>query len=316
MKKITKALVIIFLGFITVLALILIFFGHRDIPIQKLKAKYATPPSLFMTLNGMEVHYRDEGNTQGEIPIVLIHGTGASLHTFDIWTEYLKKDYRVIRMDLPAYGLTGPFPNSNYSIEHYVEFIETFLSSLEIEHCIIAGNSLGGAIAWNVALKHPNLVDKLVLINSSGYPSKAKSVPIAFKIAKLRPVNQIFTFITPRFMAKASLNNVYVDRSKISKELVDRYFELSLREGNRQAFIDRIGIKGDTTAYKNISSIQQRTLILWGEQDELIPLINATRFHDDLKNDTLVIINGSGHVPMEECPEQSVKALISFLNSK
>ena len=302
------------LRFFALLLLIILLFGHRDIPLHELQSKYATAPSLFMPLDGMEVHYRDEGNCQDPTPLVLIHGTGSSLHTFDAWTSQLIPTYRVIRMDLPGYGLTGPFPHRDYSTENYLTFLKHFLDKLAIEHCVLAGNSLGGGIAWQFALAYPHMVDKLVLIDAGGYPSRAKRIPIAFKVATWRPINRIFTFITPRFMAKASLENVYADKSKISKSLVDRYFELNLREGNRQAFIDRIGVQRDTTVYRNISRIQQKTLILWGDQDQLIPVANAYRFQQDLPNDTLVILKNVGHVPMEEDPGQSVNALMTFLN--
>ncbi len=314
MKRSNKIALYILGIILSLLILIVLLFGHRDIPLDKLKAKYAPAPSLFMALDGMQVHVRDEGNAQDSIPIVLIHGTGASLHTFEAWTLELKRDHRVVRMDLPGYGLTGPFPHRDYSMDRYVEFVLHFLESMQIDQCVLAGNSLGGGIAWRFALAHPDRVDKLVLIDAGGYPSESKSVPIAFRIARLQGINRIFTFITPKFLARSSLKNVYVDKTKVSKELVDRYFELSLREGNRGAYLDRMGLKRDSAIHEKIKTISQPTLILWGERDELIPVENATRFHADLPNDTLVILPNAGHVPMEESPEESLEALISFLN--
>ena len=142
----------------------------------------------------MDVHYRDEGNPKHSVPIVLLHGTGASLHRFDDWTAKLKHDYRVVRMDLPAYGLTGPFPDRNYSIDNYVDFLEHFLTARGIKKCILAGNSLGGSIAWNFTIKYPEMVDKLILIDAAGYPTQAKSIPLAFQIARVPVVNKLFTF--------------------------------------------------------------------------------------------------------------------------
>ena len=289
--------------------------GYRDIPLEDLKAKYATSPSSFISVNGMDVHFRDEGDATDSIPIVLIHGTAASLHTFNDWTAQLKQDYRVVRMDLPAYGLTGPFPNRNYSIDNYVDFIVDFLDSLEIKKCVLGGNSLGGGIAWVFTSKYPEMVDKLILIDASGYPSEAKSVPLAFRIAQIPLVKNLFTFITPRFVVKTSIENVYADKTKISEELVDRYFELALREGNRQAFIDKFEVPTNLIAHNNIKLIEQRTLILWGEKDLLIPVEKAYKFHQDLPNDTLVILSNVGHVPMEESPNQSLEAVLSFLKN-
>jgi pimeloyl-ACP methyl ester carboxylesterase len=178
----------------------------------------------------------------------------------------------------------------------------------------LAGNSLGGNIAWNFTSEYPNMVKELILIDAAGYPTKSKSVPIAFEIAQIPIIQNIFKFITPRFVAKASVKNVYKDKSKVTEELVDRYFELALRKGNREAFVDRFKVKSDSIAYQKIKFINHRTLIMWGEDDELIPSEMAHRFHNDLPNDKLVILENVGHVPMEESPKKSLNAVIEFLN--
>lgn len=291
-------------------------FGYRDIPLADLKEKYAQYPSLFVNIDDMLVHYRDEGKATDSIPIVLIHGTGSSLHTFNDWTNSLKDKHRVVRMDLPGYGLTDPFPKSNYAIDNYIKFIKQFLDKIGVKKCIIGGNSLGGHIAWRYTLAHNKSVHKLLLIDASGYPNKAKSSPLAFKIAKTPILKNIFTFITPKFIARSSIENVYYDKSKVTNELANRYFELTLLEGNRQAFIDRFSVNNSSESYKKIPTILQPTLVLWGDQDLLIPVENAKRFHQDLPNDTLVILKNTGHVPMEESPYSSLKAIESFLNQK
>jgi len=311
-NKIVK-ITLLCLGFL--MLLVSVFFGYRDISLEELKEKYAPAPSAFISVNGMEVHYRDEGQARDSIPIVLIHGTGSSLHTFDGWTSQLIIDHRVVRMDLPAYGLTGPFPHRTYSIDNYVVFLKDFLTSMGIKKCILAGNSLGGGIAWRFTYEFPEMVEELILIDASGYPAEAESVPVAFKVAQMPVVKNVFTFITPRFLAKASVENVYADKSKVTDKLVDRYFELTLREGNRQAFVDRLNMSTDKISFEKIKLIQKRTLILWGEKDKLIPLKMAHRFHNDLQNDTLVILKGVGHIPMEESPNQSLEPVMSFLKN-
>jgi pimeloyl-ACP methyl ester carboxylesterase len=312
MKFLKKLLKISVISTALIVVFISVFFGYKAIPLDKLKAKYAPSPSAFTSLDGMNVHYRDEGNKADTIPIVLIHGTSSSLHTFEGWTSKLKKSHRVIRMDLPGFGLTGPFPHRNYTIEHYVDFINHFLEVKDIKHCVLAGNSLGGNIAWRFAVKYSNKIDKLVLIDASGYPLHSKSVPIAFRLAKVPVLNNILTFITPRFMAKASIENVYADKSKVTESLVDRYFELTLRKGNRQALVDRMKMPGNTDTLQ-IKNIHKPTLILWGDKDFLIPLDNALKFHRDLPNDTLVILKNAGHVPMEENPDESLAVFTAFL---
>jgi pimeloyl-ACP methyl ester carboxylesterase len=293
----------------------IIIFSHRDIPLDDLKIKYANSNSSFVAVNKMDVHFRDEGVQTDTIPIVLIHGTGASLHTFNSWSDRLKKSNRVIRVDLPAYGLTGPFPDENYTMANYTAFLKDFLIALNIKQCVLAGNSLGGAIAWNFTLEQPSMVTKLILINASGYPIASKSVPIAFSLAKIPVINKLLTFITPRFLVRSSVENVYFDNSKVTDLVVERYFNLTLRAGNRKAFVDRLKIPKDTSTHKNIKNIQQPTLILWGAEDLLIPVENAYKFQEDLPNNTLVILENTGHTPMEESPLESLAPVISFLKT-
>ena len=314
MNYLIKSLKILF-SFIIILTIgAFILFFHRDISLDKLKLKYANIQSSFISVKNIDIHYRDEGNQTDSIPIILIHGTGASLHTFDDWTNKLKYSKRVIRLDLPAYGLTGPFVDRDYSILNYTSFLKEFLETLDIKQCIIAGNSLGGEIAWNFALEKPDIVKKLILINSGGFPSFSKSVPIAFRLAQTPVINKVVRFITPFFIVKSSVENVFFDKSKVTDSLVERYFDLCLREGNRQAFIDRLGI-GKRNNYINISNIKQPTLILWGADDLLIPVENAYKFQNSLPNNKLVILENSGHVPMEENPFESIKHVIEFLNT-
>ena len=315
MNYLTKILKIILSLIVLLIVAIILMFGHRDIPLDDLKIKYANSNSSFVAVNKMDVHFRDEGVQTDTIPIVLIHGTGASLHTFNAWSDRLKKSHRVIRMDLPAYGLTGPFPDENYTMANYTAFLKDFLIALNIKQCVLAGNSFGGAIAWNFTLEQPSMVTKLILIDASGYPIASKSVPIAFSLAKIPVINKLLSFITPRFLVRASVENVYFDSSKVTDLVVERYFNLTLRAGNRKAFVDRLKTPKDTSTYNNIKYIQQPTLILWGSQDLLIPVENAYKFQEDLPNNTLVILENTGHTPMEESPLESLAPVLNFLKT-
>lgn len=314
MRRLKKIFKILVLSLALLVLGVVLLFGYSDIPLDELKSRYTNEASAFIDVDGMQVHYRDEGAKSDSIPLVLIHGTGSSLHTFDDWTMNLKSKHRVIRMDLPGYGLTGPFPSRDYSMESYINFIHSFLKALDINTCILGGNSLGGGITWRFTLEHPDMVDKLILIDASGYPVEAKSRPIAFQLAEIPVIKQLFTYITPRSVAKSSIENVYADKSKVSDSLVDRYFELTLREGNRQAFVDRLAVDHQSDDYHRIPSIQQPTLILWGDKDELIPVSMAQNFHRDVPNNTLMILKNVGHVPMEEAPYESLEAVLLFLD--
>ena len=317
MKLLIKALKYLFIFILTIIVGLSALYWKSDIPLETLKEKYANSDSKFIEVDGMSVHYRVEGLAQDSIPLVLLHGTGASLHTWDGWVNALKTERKIIRLDLPAYGLTGPNPTSDYSQEFYASFINDFLTKLGVKKCIIAGNSLGGSIGWNFAVKYPEKVSKMILVDAGGYPMKSKSVPIAFQVAGLPVIKNLFKYVTPRSIVQKSIENVYADKSKVTEVLVDRYFELSLRNGNRQAFIDRMsefrnkGIVNVKTA--KIKDLLMPTLIIWGEKDLLIPLEVGENFHADLPNDTLVVFKNLGHTPMEEDAAKTVAVVKEFL---
>jgi pimeloyl-ACP methyl ester carboxylesterase len=310
-KRLFKAALV---AVVVLVAATFALFGYRDRTVEELSPKYAQPPSAFMQVESTSAHYRDEGTSTERLPIVLLHGTSSSLHTFDAWAERLSTQRRVLRVDLPGFGLTGPFPDRDYSIQHYVHWLHAFLQQSNVTHFVLVGNSLGGNIAWNYVARYPDSVDKLILIDSSRYPIAAQSTPLAFRLAQTPVLKHGLKWITPRFMAQSSVINVYADSSKVTDPLIDRYFELTLRAGNRQALGDRFKSQSppDTSLIK---AIQQPTLILWGAQDRLTPLELAHRFHEDLPNSQLVVLENTGHVPMEESPQESLQAVLSFLGS-
>jgi pimeloyl-ACP methyl ester carboxylesterase len=316
--RLLKSINYLMLGLIlcTLIGLILGYQGN--IPLETLKSKYALLPSKFVEIDGLQVHYREEGVPRADsIPLVLIHGTGASLHTWDGWVDTLKNDFRLVRLDLPAYGLTGPNATNEYPMEYYVAFLHQFLQKLGIRQCYLAGNSLGGAVAWQYALKYPKNLAKLILIDAAGYPLYSKSIPIAFRIARMPLLKHAIKYVTPRFMAASSVKNVYADATKVTPELINRYWELTLRDGNRAAFVARLNQNTTTEDnWKNIHTITVPTLIQWGQHDALIPLDIAKRFQEDLANDTLIVYSNAGHVPMEEIPVQTANDARVFLKKK
>ena len=285
---------------------------YSDIPVEDLKNEYANEHSQFIEVDEMNVHYRDEGEG---FPIVLIHGTAASLHTWDAWTDELKKTNRVIRMDLPAFGITGPNKNADYSLKAYTNFIHTFLFKLGLERFHIVGNSLGGNIAWNYAADHPDMVEKLILVDASGLPTN-KQPPAIFKMAKTPVLSSLFLYVTPKFLIKKNIEEVYEDDSKITEDLITRYHKMALRAGNRKAFIDRAKTDFKLDASVNLDklkSIQTPTLLIWGAKDNWIPLDNGKRMDSIMVNSQLKVLENSGHVPMEENPIESLKLMNEFL---
>ena len=274
-----------------------IFIVRPDMPVNTLIAKYADDASRFTAVGGMKVHYKDEG--AGPV-VVLLHGTGASLHTWDGWTGVLKHDFRVVRMDLPAFGLTGPAPDGDYTTEAYVRFVRDFLVGLGISRFSLCGNSLGGEIAWRYAVAYPSHIEGLIIIDSAGYPH---AMPGTLGLATVPVLNRLLTVVTPRFLVAKNVRSVYGDPAKVTEAIVDRYDDMLLREGNREAMVRRLQVM--RASPERIKRIGVPTLILWGEKDTWIPLENARRFMRDIPGAVLITYPDLGHVPMEEAPDRT-----------
>tara|TARA_R110000744_G_scaffold203614_5_gene322525 strand:+ start:246 stop:1181 length:936 start_codon:yes stop_codon:yes gene_type:complete len=284
-----------------------------DKSVAELSKRWASEPSQFLNVAGMNVHYRDEGPKSDKAPIVLIHGTSASLHTWDGWVEVLKEQRRVIRFDLPAFGLTGPDPQNNYAIEHYAEVVIAVLDKLKVDKSVLAGNSLGGYIAWATAVFHPERVSKLILVDASGYPYEPESVPLAFKLSQNPIVSRLLKNVLPKSLVEKSIKNVYGNPDLVTEELVNRYYELSLREGNRSALKARFEQTLPGALIERIHTINVPTLLIWGRKDRLIPLKFGKQFEQEIVNSELIVFDDLGHVPHEENPQETVLAVLKFL---
>jgi pimeloyl-ACP methyl ester carboxylesterase len=297
---------LLFVGFIAI-------YWAPDKDLKELKEKWAQKPSAFMQVNGIEVHYRDEGPKEDDLPIVLIHGTSASLHTWDGWAKELKEKRRIIRFDLPGFGLTGQFPDNDYSINSYIDFVESALNKLGVQKFIIGGNSLGGQIAWATAIKLPARVEKAILVDAAGYPINPYAVPIAWILIQIPIIDTVMERILPRAVVESSIKSLYGDPTYVSAEQVDRYYEITLRPGNRSALKARLHIARNENTSDLVKKVSQPTLIIWGKQDELIPIENAERFAQDISQSHLVVFEHLGHLPQEENPELTVQAVKDFL---
>jgi pimeloyl-ACP methyl ester carboxylesterase len=306
MKKIIKYTLFAIIAF---LIIVISIYWKNDININELKNKYAYPSSRFISLNGMNVHYRDVG--KGEA-ILLIHGTGASLHTWEKWIDILSPGYRVISFDLPGFGLTGPDPNHNYQISRYTAILDSLMVKLKVDSFHIAGNSLGGLVAWRYTTQFPQKILTLNLIDAAGLPQPGKKPPFIFQLAKLPVLSTLLQKVTPKSIIKKSMLDVYKNDQLVTEKLIDRYFELSLREGNRTAFVKRMSQLNEKLVVGDLKNITVPVLIQWGEDDRWIPLANAFKFQKLIPKADLIIYD-SGHVPMEENPMETVKDYMIFL---
>ncbi len=291
-----------------------------DRPVESLVARWAPPPSDFVEIKGQLVHLRDEGPRDDPLPIVLIHGTGASLHTWEGWVKALKGQRRVISFDLPGFGLTGPFAGQyeagNYHGDAYARFVIDLLDALRIDRAVIGGNSLGGEVAWRTAYLAPPRVAALVLVDAAGPPFTPESMPIGFVVARLPVINRVTEWVLPRALVAQSVASVYGDPSKVTPDLVDRYFELTLRDGNRRALGQRMQAMVIGEQAERIATLKAPTLILWGGRDRLIPPAVGREFQRAIAGSQLVMFDTLGHVPQEEDPARTVAPVKVFLGLK
>jgi pimeloyl-ACP methyl ester carboxylesterase len=301
------------LALLLVLVALIAVYWAPDRSVEELKARWAPLPSQFVAIEGMSVHLRDEGPRDDPSPLLLLHGTSSSLHTWEGWASRLRARHRVISVDLPGYGLTGPFPDGDYRSAHYARFIGELLDERGVKHAVLVGNSFGGQVALETTLAMPDRVDKLILVDALGYPPDPTSVPIGFRVAKMPALNRLMQFVLPRRMVEDSVRNVYGDPGKVTPALVDRYYDLTLRAGNRASLPERFKHQPTADSARRIATIKVPTLILWGGRDRLIPPSNAARFQHDIAGSRLFIFPALGHVPQEEDPAGTVAAAMAFI---
>jgi len=296
-------------GILLALLVVVALSGVRtDIGGDELVKKYGAAASRFVPVEGMSVHVRDEGKGP---PLVLIHGTSSSLHTWDGWAGRMSARRRVVRLDLPGFGLTGPAPDHDYTPTRYARLVADTMAALGIDRADVAGNSLGGRVALTLALEHPERVRRLILVDAAGL--SGQKPPRIFAIARTPVLGATLRWITPRFMVAKNVEEVYGDPSRIDDTLVDRYYELLRRDGNRGALLDRLNGPPDPSLDDRLPEIAVPVLVEWGEADRWIPLAHAQRFVAGLPHARLVTYPGAGHVPMEELPEETCRDAEAFL---
>lgn len=276
------------------------------------KARFTQPTSHFLHWRGADIHYTDEG--QG-IPVVMIHGFGGSFLNWNKLRDETKDDYRVIRLDLPGFGLSDlPEPDGEKTdfVQQYRDFMTFFIDTLHLDSFYLVGNSMGGMMAWGTAADHPDKVKKLVLISSAGYDLEKISNKVA-RFMKIPFMERLFTRGLPLSSSQSSAENVYADHSKINPESVRNNNMMWNKEGNIHAAcaIVRGGHYPDSAI---ITKVQCPTLILWGREDKIVPVEHASRFQRDIKGSQLLIFDTCGHCAMLERPDETAAAIKKFFN--
>ena len=281
---------------------------ERDIPADRAKAKYATTSSRFANIDGMEIHYRDEGT--GPV-LVLIHGSNCSLQSWDGWQEQLRQQFRVISVDLPGHGLTGPNPSGNYDYQTMGRVLDRLANVLQIDKFSLAGNSMGGAIALDYAMLHPEKLERLVLIDSLGYPDEIP--PLTLRMWGFPAIGRLLTVLTPRFVYAQTIKDIYGHKERVNDQLIDRYYELLLREGNRNATRMRFADPVWYVDQSRLKTIKIPTLVMWGGKDPWFGSQFGRRLARDIPGAKFRLYPDLGHVPMEEAPEITARDAALFL---
>ncbi|MDT8998089.1 alpha/beta hydrolase [Paucibacter sp. APW11] len=287
--------------------------------LQSLVARWAPPPSDFIELKLGDrqqlLHLRDEGPRGDPLPLLLLHGTSASLHTWEGWAHELSKTRRIITIDLPGFGLTGPSAYADYSDERYLQLIGALLDHLQLPRVVLGGNSLGGELAWEYAVQAPERVAALVLVDAAGLAFTPDTLPLGFRLARMPLLKPLTGMLLPRQLVERSVASVYGDPSKITPALIDRYFELTLREGNRDALVQRFAQLEPGRYASQLPHLRQPTLLIWGAKDRLIPLAYGQQMNRAITGSRLVVFDKLGHVPQEEDPAATLRPVQEFLHS-
>ena len=292
------------------------FFIFRvpDTDPDEMIAKYGQAPSRMLDLaDGRRVHLRDEGPRDAPV-IMLLHGSNADLHTWQPWADALKGQYRVIRFDQRGHGLTGPAPDADYSRDAFVGDVGAVADALGLDRFVLAGNSMGGAIAMGYAIEHPERLDGLVLVDASGAPiARQGSGNLAFRLAAIPVVGDGLSQFLPRSLVAKSLSQSVANQDVVTSEAVDRYWELARYPGNRAATRQRFSTPRQSFTPSAVARVDMPVLVMWGEEDALIPFAAAQWYADRLPDATLVSYPGIGHLPMEEDAPRSLADLRNWL---
>ncbi|TDM09585.1 MAG: alpha/beta hydrolase [Ideonella sp. MAG2] len=291
-----------------------------DRPVESLVGRWAMPPSDFMEVDGQGVHWRDEGPRHDPHPIVFLHGVAASLHVWDAWAQDLSSRHRIIRLDLPGFGLTGPFSEAHlkgaeadYSAENLARFTLSVLNALKVEQATIVGHDLGGEVAWRLALLAPSKVQRLVLMGATGWPEPPEQQVLGLRLAQWPLVGALGEGLMPRALVAHSLAATYAQPERIQPGQVDRYLDLLLREGNRQALRQFLSQPPDHDTVRRLNAMSRPTLLIWGQLDRQVPVAVAEKFARLMPNARLLVLPHIGHQVPEEQPSLALESLRAFM---
>lgn len=278
-----------------------------DKPRTVLEAAY---PGDYRSVDGVRLRLRDTG-PRNAAAVILLHGFGASLDTWEPWAQTLSERFRVIRFDLPGFGLTGADPTGDYSNARDIRILTGLMDQLGIDRASLIGNSLGGRIAWNFAALNPRRVTRLVLVSPDGFASPGFEYD---RVSETPLMMQALPYVAPRGLLKANLAPAYANPDALSEATLTRYRDMMLAPGVRPAILARMSQVILRDPAPTLAGIQTPTLLLWGEKDAMIPISNAADYLRYMPHARLVRLPNLGHVPFEEDPVTSIAPVEIFLS--
>jgi pimeloyl-ACP methyl ester carboxylesterase len=283
-----------------------------DLERAELEKRYFSSSPQIIDVDGLKVYYKETG-PQGAPALLLLHGFGSSLQAWDDWSLKLEQKYRVIRLDLPGFGLTGASPANDYSEEKDLAILTHFADKLGLEKFSVVGHSMGGKMAWSLAASQPERVQALVLMAPDGFP---ETKDIGTKPYEVPAIMGIIKYVLPKYLVRKSIEPAFVQADALSDALVNRYFDMLRAPGVRGAILERSNQTIYTDPVPRLKAIKAPTLLIWGEQDQMIPSTNAQSYANVLSNSTTVLVPKLGHLLQEEQPEKGLAAVMQFLDSQ
>jgi pimeloyl-ACP methyl ester carboxylesterase len=283
-----------------------------DLERAELEKRYFSSSPQIIDVDGLKVYYKETG-PQGAPALLLLHGFGSSLQAWDDWSLTLEQKYRVIRLDLPGFGLTGASPANDYSEEKDLAILTHFADKLGLEKFSVVGHSMGGKMAWSLAASQPERVQALVLMAPDGFP---ETKDIGTKPYEVPAIMGLIKFVLPKYLVRKSIEPAFSDADALNDALVNRYFDMLRAPGVRGAILERSNQTIYTDPVPRLKAIKAPTLLIWGEQDQMIPSTNAQSYANVLSNSTTVLIPKLGHLLQEEQPEKGLAAVMQFLDGQ
>lgn len=282
-----------------------------DLERADLQQRYGAPTQHELVVDGLRVHYQDTGPPDAPV-VLLLHGFGSSLQTWDHWAAQLALKFRVIRPDLPGFGLTGEVPTKDYSEQQDVATLKHFVNQLGVANFSIVGHSLGGKIAWSLAADQPDRVQALVLMAPDGFSPAEQWGTKPYEVSAAM---SLMKYCLPKYLVQQFLDAAFFDPQWLTPPIVNRYHDMLRAPGVRAAILDRADQTIYTDPVPRLRQIKAPTLLLWGDHDAMIPSSNAASYAAVLAQSQTVVLPQLGHVIQEEQPDVGLAPVDAFLSA-